>query len=847
MTILSEVVEKAIYLENRGYFDQAGDCFNYLQQFADELDATVLTRIAQFYLNCDRNIDSLQMAKKAIEKGASLAITGKAYLKAWEKGNLSIEWLEWLQNQPGMENFPEHQLYIAEKLFHGGRHDLGYRLAIQTGEQIEKRVREHLGDFDLFIDSNLLLTELEFLLGNPIQARFHLRKTLYLERERLCRHQEISYWSIVLDEITSWVSREDWHELEERINGEVLMVCQMYRHLLSGKRSKRMMETLHSTPFIDEYLEKKRLTYLALVDRDWTGQLSLTALEEQHARLPDDLLTTLLYTQRLESVDREAAKSVWKREFVKHADHPLAIRAYHALLRSEEGKSRDPILDGCRVTFLGGGEKIGGTSILISIHDRHILLDAGMHLHEESYHPDYQPMFDLGVQYEDLDALLITHAHLDHVGAVPYLLAQRPDLPVYATEATKSLMKVLLTDTVKSSRQQELVNDMYDEEQVKKTLLSVQAVDFAKTFIIPSSGKEWRITYYPAGHILGAASIYMELEGISVLFTGDYSIEDQRTVKGMELPDNLKVDILITESTYGYLPTNASMKRSVQENMFVATVDEMIQSNGSVLIPAFALGRAQEIVLILKEAYKNEDFLPFSLFLDGRVTEVCRIYQDYAELGKFVNPAVIPETFEKPLIFGDGVQAAQDLYSNRKGSSYIFDSFFEDFIAPGKTCVVASSGMLIPQSASSRYAEKMIDSKNCLIAFSGYLDEESAGSHILKKSQSQSLSGGKLQVNGVEKEIRARIEAFRLSAHVSREEIVQLVMELRPSFVFLMHGEHQKRYKPVGTKARGEVIYPSLVELLRQIEGLEVIPAWNGTSYEVQSQGGEHANTQQYA
>ncbi|MEM5672976.1 MBL fold metallo-hydrolase [Bacillus cereus] len=268
-------------------------------------------------------------------------------------------------------------------------------------------------------------------------------------------------------------------------------------------------------------------------------------------------------------------------------------------------------------------------------------------MHEEVYHPDYTPLSDKGLSFDDIDGLLITHAHLDHTGAVPYVHKQGPDMPMYATEATVGLMKILLTDTVRISKDK--ITDMYSEEDVQDTLLSIKYVDFHKTFTIPSKESEWNITYYPSGHILGAGAIHIEFNGVSILFTGDYSIDEQKTVKGLVLPEDLEVDVLITESTYGFLPTNASVDRTRQEKLFVESIKRTMDKGGSMLIPAFALGRAQEIILILKDAFKEQKYLPFNLYLDGRVTDVCRIYQRYSEQGRYINPDFYQKENEESL------------------------------------------------------------------------------------------------------------------------------------------------------------------------------------------------------
>lgn len=831
--VIKNHLEDALFLDNRGFKYEAKEQYDKVIPHLHELDAEGLTLISGFYDSLhDYNI-VFNATKLAIEKMGDIRKLASRYIYAWENIGNDVSDLEWLLKQPGIDYLTIERLVMARHLFNFEKKDKAYMISLEVGEKAERAFRENPSKNENYIHTVLNLVELEYTFKNFTQARFHLRKLIYLEKSKLFRIGDIVYWAALLDEIANFVVRTDWIEIESELTGDISNIGRFYYELSQGRLKKKTIDILSNNPFNDEQLEAKRHSYLRLIKRLGGQNSWYEGIKEDYLKTPDDLLTTLLYAEYLKSNDPVQLQKLWDSEFHKHADRTEAIIAYWNSAKKEK-LSSDINMENCCVTFFGGGEKIGGTSILISIKGHHLLLDAGMHLHEETYHPDYSPLFDNGLSFEDIDALLITHAHMDHTGAVPYVHKQCSNIPMFATEATVGLMKILLTDTVRISK--ENVVGMYSEEDVQNTLLSINTIDFYETFSIPSKDNEWKITYYPSGHILGAGAIHIEFDGISILFTGDYSIDEQKTVKGLVLPDDLKVDVLITESTYGFLPTNASIDRSRQEKLFVESIKRTMDKGGSMLIPAFALGRAQEIILILKDAFKEDKYLPFNLFIDGRVTDVCRVYQRYSEQHRYINSEYYQKENEESLFFGSGVQSAQEIYSNRRNSDFTFSDFMEDYISLGNNCIVASSGMLTENSASARYAEFLIDEERNAVSFTGYMDEESPGHHVLQMSKKS--SNEKVRVNGVEKEIQARIESFRLSAHASREQILQLIAKLQPKKVFLMHGEHDKRFVPTQSIVGGEKIYPTLIDLLASLKDeIEVTPAHNGEIYFLDKRG----------
>ncbi len=828
-----ERLEKAIFLENRGYIKEAKVHYEFLKQNIPVLDVNALMRICEFYKTQDEDAIVFQAAKIGIKKAGKLKTFIPYFLYSWKNKQEGTEELEWALKQPGMEILLEEQLLLIRMLFDNEKVQEAYMYSIELIDKVEREFYNNPSTNGLYIDALLNLIEMEYQFENFTQARFHLRKLIFLKAEKLMRVDDIINWAVILDEISEFAIREDAEHLIDKVSNDLKIIINFYRNLKKSTLPKSFIKIMKNSVFKEPLLENKRKVFVFLINKisgksDW-----YLGIEEVRKSLPHDLLMTLLYSEFLRTNHPELLSEFWQTEFPKHADKKEAIRAFWNFSKKENVKLEQEKDVDFSVTFFGGGEEIGGTSILISVKNHHILLDAGMHLNKDIYHPDYSPLFSKGLSFEDIDALLITHAHLDHTGAVPFIHKQRSELPTYTTDATKQLMKLLLLDSARIASEKNM--NFYNEEDVLTSLLSITDVEFYETFTIPSKEAEWKVTYYPSGHIIGAGSIHLEIEEVSILFTGDYSVEDQNTVEGLVLPPDLKVDVVITESTYGFLPTTASVKREIQEKLFIESIKRTTENNGTMLIPAFAVGRAQEILLVIKEAFKEGRYLPFDLYVDGRVTEVCKVYQRYSEQGRFINPKFYQNEESDSIFFGGGIQPAQEIYSNRQGSKYFFNDFMEEYILAGNNCIIASSGMLSENSASSRYAERLIADSRNTISFTGYMDYLSQGYKVLQKSKS--TNENIVEINNIEKELKAKIESFRLSAHASREQIVHLVTRLQPKQVFLMHGEHTKRYQSNQTIVSGEKIYPSLIELLSSIDEIEVIPAFNSETYFLNKEG----------
>jgi Cft2 family RNA processing exonuclease len=275
--------------------------------------------------------------------------------------------------------------------------------------------------------------------------------------------------------------------------------------------------------------------------------------------------------------------------------------------------------DEMKLVFCGGAGEVGASCYLLNIDGKNILLDCGIRMKggKDSI-PDFRRIQELG----GVDAIIVSHAHMDHTGALPIISREYPAAKIYMTHVTKDLIRVLLYDSLKIMNNAEGEIPIYAENHVQDMLNRIVCYSPQYTFE-PIDNTDIKVTFYNAGHIAGAALIYIQGNEGSLLYTGDISGVDQQTVSGAMVP-KLRPDVLITESTYG---DKLHSNRQVEEERLVEIVKEIILKNGKVLIPAFALGRGQEIILLLKKAINKGQLPKFKIYVDGMIKDINRVYK----------------------------------------------------------------------------------------------------------------------------------------------------------------------------------------------------------------------------
>jgi Cft2 family RNA processing exonuclease len=440
-----------------------------------------------------------------------------------------------------------------------------------------------------------------------------------------------------------------------------------------------------------------------------------------------------------------------------------------------------------KITFLGGADEVGASGVLVETVGRRVLVDCGIRPSPKSYWglaADQLPaLSQIETGSGKLDAILVTHAHTDHTGGLELVVGRYPDVPVYATAPTMALTRVLHQDArriMQSRLDEEGELPLFDDVAVQQLMSALIPVPF-KTRILLADGLA--ATFFPAGHIAGAAMIGLESDEGRLLISGDVSISPQRTVDGAQ-PPVFHPDAIILESTYG---GRLHANRAVQERNLIETVAQVTAANGKVLIPAFALGRAQEVLLILNEYLRRGELPPVPVWADGMVRTICQAYASFGE----ALPLALQE--QNSQFFNEHIRP---IANSEQRNALIWN--------PGAAIIVSSSGMLAGGPSLS-YARALAPKPQHAILLTGYQDEESPGRRLQELTERGS---GSIRLGKDKVDVQCRIGTYSLSAHADEAQLISLTESLNPEHVFLVHGDDSARQSlEKALSQRGRIVH----------------------------------------
>ncbi|OKH35451.1 MBL fold metallo-hydrolase [[Phormidium ambiguum] IAM M-71] len=409
---------------------------------------------------------------------------------------------------------------------------------------------------------------------------------------------------------------------------------------------------------------------------------------------------------------------------------------------------------------LGAAKGIGASCFQVFIGPYEIVMDCGTR--PKGYDP--LPALDY---LENPNLLLITHAHQDHIGAVPVFHSLFPGVRMICTPGTREIAHVMLQDCLKVQQMNEDSPELFDETDLERTLFRLETKAIGEDFE-PLPGL--KVRFINAGHIVGAACIYMQYGDRSLVYTGDYNTTSSRTTEGLKLADLPKADILITESTYG---ADNHPNRKAQESALLEAIAEVVTKGGNVLVPAFALGRAQEIILAIRTSAVFHK-LKIPIFVDGLVRAVTDVFRD--------NLTLLPQSVK------NFAQQKQEPFFDPNSPSPVIPitSTKQRPLAMTKPSVIIASSGMLTGGPSIYYATTLLERENSAIFISGYTDEESPGRLL------QNLNtGDTVTLDGKELNVRAQVRKFNLSAHADKVGLTQVIHRVNPQHLILIHGSHE--------------------------------------------------------
>jgi len=392
-----------------------------------------------------------------------------------------------------------------------------------------------------------------------------------------------------------------------------------------------------------------------------------------------------------------------------------------------------------RLTFKGASQEVGRSAFLVDNGDK-ILLDYGVKL------TPHGTEYPLPVK-TNLNAAVISHAHLDHSGNVPHLF-QETDCLVYMTPPTLDIAKILWFDTLKIAGL-EGMDANFSRDEIFKTEKFTFPIGYEKPMdITPNTS----MVFHDAGHIVGSALTELRMGNKTLVYSGDFRYSETRLHNPAQFEKIKECDYFITESTYG---DRDHIPRKETEKAFVDKVQDTIDRGGHALVPAFAVGRSQEIIDILNE-YRVEA----PIYFDGMGQKVAKIYMENPKYLK--DPKFLKKALER-------VNWVRNVKMRKRAMEE-------------PSIIVCTSGMLQGGSVYA-YLPEVYNNKASSILLTGFQVDETPGRKLLET--------GNLNLEGLNVKVKAEVHKYDFSAHAGRKELFRAINKLNPEKVVCVHGDEK--------------------------------------------------------
>ena len=417
--------------------------------------------------------------------------------------------------------------------------------------------------------------------------------------------------------------------------------------------------------------------------------------------------------------------------------------------------------------------EIGANSYYIEIGPHRLVLDCGMHPKNvgEDGLPDFKAIAD-----RKIEAVLISHAHQDHIGILPVLMRRFSNARIFMTEATAEIGNTLLHNSVNvMTRQREEIREplypLFTHRETDRASERWRWCPVRQRISIFGERAAQRepdvltFEFFDAGHVLGSTGILLRAESQTVFYTGDVNFDDQTIMEAAVFPEE-KIDILIMECTRGDHAKPPGWTRAGEERRLAEAIASAFERGSCVLIPVFALGKTQEILAMLYK-FRRERFLPeFPTYIGGLSSKMTDIYDRRAHVTRRQLPRLQLRRDAAPFILNDETVRDAPL---RAGRIYAL-----------------SSGMMIPKTLSNIFAQRLIENPQHSIFFVGYANPESPAGLLRDTPPGSKVA---LDPDGSTQRVRCNIQQFQFSAHATREALVDYAKRLSPRKIVLVHGD----------------------------------------------------------
>lgn len=419
-----------------------------------------------------------------------------------------------------------------------------------------------------------------------------------------------------------------------------------------------------------------------------------------------------------------------------------------------------------RFRNLTRNREIGANSYLLESKDHRCVIDSGMHPKAEGILA--MPNFE-SLREDSIDSILLSHPHHDHLGSLPVLQRNQPAAPVYMTEFTGEIADIMLHNSVNVMTKQRIELNipefpLFTHREVEDVHRMWSYVDLQKRFYLGDS--DLVCSFHDAGHIVGSTGIQIQEGDKRLFYTGDVCFESQTLSLPADFPTE-GIDVLIMETTRGDHQRAEGYTRRSEKEKLAAVIRDTFAANGAMLIPVFALGKTQEVMLMLHELHQNDLIPEMPLFIGGLSTKVTMAHDKYASSTRRAYPGFRLLEDIDILVASTGRRKKE--------------------ILPQSRCIYAlSSGMMSENTTSNAFAQKFLHNPKNTIAFVGYTDKDSPGFAVRNAKPGEKVVLDKRQPPVT---VNARVESFDFSAHATRESLMDYVKKLKPKKILLVHGD----------------------------------------------------------
>lgn len=424
-----------------------------------------------------------------------------------------------------------------------------------------------------------------------------------------------------------------------------------------------------------------------------------------------------------------------------------------------------------KLTDLNRHGEIGANSMFVQIGSFNILIDAGLNPKKLGY--DALPDFE-SIENIDLDLIVLTHCHLDHLGSMPIVTAHNPETPVITAAPNATLAPRMLRNSINVMKRQreehgnpELPLFLHRDVAQFTKQLTIQRFERGEIY---TKGKDQiEVILHPAGHVAGAAAVELIYKNRRIVFSGDVLFDAQRTLPGAHLPTG-KIDTLILETTRGAKGRESGKTRASEVDKLIEQIGAILERGGSCLIPVFALGRMQELFKIIYEARSFGRLPKCPIHAAGLGMAICEYFDKIRKKTQLID-------FDIKMLEKMDVRSI-DL-NMRPGRDL-----------PRKGIYLVSSGMMVAHTPSYKIAASLLPHSNNGLCFVGYCDPDTPGGQLIENRDDATFFFDALDYSAP---IRASIDQFDLSGHADRSELLEYAEQTSARSIILTHGDQNAR------------------------------------------------------